>query len=351
MGDAEGGAQVAHGACAVQLCEGSSPRWGREPGCSGRLRGGRVVLPWPARRFAAGRRNAVGASAGGSRRSGAACSHPKRMPLHVLRGIRRGVRRAARRGSWPSPPARGRGLRRVRCRLECRRRRAAAGADCRLPPRAPSPHPALQGWGCGRAAACARRRLRAARARRCARRTRPPAARGRAVPRRSRRRRSSLLPAASTARCAACRIRRARGREDLVDHQAHRTLEFCEALAEQVDQLHQERRLNDRAERAVGHRERLQVLKPARARAARLCQAPDTGDEHSQELCRVAHELAADQHRVSRCLVVGEQPCHVVERRGAPAAALAQNEHRLRCLDGLNDRAGLLVAVDEPALV
>ncbi len=77
------------------------------------------------------------------------------------------------------------------------------------------------------------------------------------------------------------------GRQDLVDHQAHRALEFCQALTEQVDQLHQKRRLNDRAERAVGHRERLQVLQPAHARAARLRhQTPDTGDEHAQELRR-----------------------------------------------------------------
>ena len=57
-------------------------------------------------------------------------------------------------------------------------------------------------------------------------------------------------------------------RRDPVDHQAHRTLQLREPLAEEVDELHQDRRLGDLPERPIRHRQRPQVLDPASAGAA-----------------------------------------------------------------------------------
>ena len=138
---------------------------------------------------------------------------------------------------------------------------------------------------------------------------------------------------------------------DPVDHQAHRTLERSEPLAEEVDQLHQNRGLGDLPERAVRHRQCPQVLDPATAGSGRLGEALGPGDENAEQLGRVARQFAAHHHRVAPVLLAREQPRHMVEERGASATAFSEQQRRLRGSDGSDDRVGLAHTIDEPALV
>ena len=141
------------------------------------------------------------------------------------------------------------------------------------------------------------------------------------------------------------------GGRDPVDHETDPSAQGGETVAEQVDELHEDRRLDDLPERPVGQRQRLELLQPPATRGLRLGEPLQARDEHAEQVRRGAGELSAHHHRFQRLGLAPQQPGHVIEQRAPSAARLPQHQQRLAIGNRPKNLARLCGPVYETSLI